>query len=76
MTLCVCRGVFLPWCSKHGHPAARTWPQAEALAAAAREGGDVKQAPGEAPQSGPQGNAQSDAPKPFSTPSLSPGGEE
>ena len=29
-----------------------------ALAAAARQGGDVKQAPGEAPQSGPKGNAQ------------------
>lgn len=31
-----------------------------ALAAAARQGGDVRQAPGEAPQSGPakQGNAQ------------------
>lgn len=29
-----------------------------ALAAAAREGGDVKQAPGETPQSGQNGNAQ------------------
>lgn len=29
-----------------------------ALAAAARQGGDVERAPGEAPQSGPKGNAQ------------------
>jgi hypothetical protein len=29
-----------------------------ALAAAARQGGDVKQAPAESPQSGPKGNAQ------------------
>ena len=29
-----------------------------ALAAAARQGGDVQQAPAESPQSGPKGNAQ------------------
>jgi hypothetical protein len=34
-----------------------------ALAAAARQGGDVKQAPGEAPHSGPKGNAQPSEPK-------------
>jgi hypothetical protein len=47
-------------------------PAQRALAAAARQGGDVQQAPGETPQSGPKGNAQSDAPNPFSTPSLNP----
>lgn len=33
-------------------------PKRDALAAAAREGGDVQQAPGETPQSGLKGNAQ------------------
>jgi hypothetical protein len=50
-------GIRHPWSCYECDDAA-WWAHKEALAAAAREGGDVKQAPGEAPQSGPKGNAQ------------------